>query len=220
MEDEASRSATRKSIEAHFENIEQGLELLDDLDRGDHSVEAVLLCCCYLEAIGKEFYGRDEPSNQVFVRVLREHSSMDIFGRIEPSYLISRLENKVRWKRELAIDIGGRLQEKPPRENYPCEGEFHEWAKEFLRAPQLEKLRGELWRGTIAAMLYREIRSALVHGLASRSLPFALAFPDMQHYGEPAPRIDFAVLFEALRRVLQSARNVSLSSGKFFDQDF
>lgn len=86
-----------------------------------------------------------------------------------------------------------------------------------LKAHELAWIKSELWRGTLAAIAYSRLRIPSVHGFRSVD---AVSFEGTTFRGEPVPDIDFEMLHARLRRIAAAARELSLSSGKWFGHDY
>jgi len=80
--------------------------------------------------------------------------------------------------------------------------------------PKADKrtLVGKLWRYSVAAICYKAMRNAAVHGLGAGPLSFSKTFYD----GDPGFRLDFGVLHEALQHIGEHVAKASISKGEWF----
>ena len=97
-------------LEPWLEEIEKQIEFLSELYTNQHRDEALTLCCCYIEALGKYFYGPDNKrSHWCFVCVLKEFGANKIFCYIHPKQLLNYLKkpyNKKLYKEKLKYLVG------------------------------------------------------------------------------------------------------------------
>ena len=85
-----------------------------------------------------------------------------------------------------------------------------------LTTQELERLKNELWRGTLASIVYSWIRNPAVHGFGC----LGVSFSNTTFQGHPVPAIGFQMLRNCLTRIARVARDRSLSTGKWFGHDF
>ena len=88
-------------------------------------------------------------------------------------------------------------------------------AEPSLTEEQAAWLRGELWRGTLAGLVYSDMRSVAVkQGLVSQ-----LFLSKSTRHGEPVPPLELDLLLPALRRIAAAVRKLSVDSGRWFGND-
>jgi hypothetical protein len=206
---EKIRKAKLSAIERFFEKWEQRVGFLLELFASGHEEEALLLACCYIEALGNALYWDARGSNYNFVRVLKEHSGEERFQHIHPQQLRIGLA-EARQKR--VQKIGNTLDKvlgKFDRKLY-TEDEILALLSSHVDASELEELKQNLWRGTLAAFAYQRIRSEHVHTVSG---PIAFMPSD----GTDLP--DFLLLYGALQRIFQAAMERSVTSVRWFGHD-
>jgi len=210
-----NESAKREFIEAYFSNLEQRIKFTESLyEEQKAEPEALLLCCCYIEGIGNCLYPDETGSTKTFVRVLREHAGEPFLLSVHPRRLAEALPQKDSATAELAELIMNSWGAAPFE--LLNEDDFIERARVSMSPDQLTALRREVWRGTIAALAYGEVRGRLVHRLGA-GIP--IGFDQSRWEGGPPPEIDFPLLYRALSRVFEHSRQVSLSSNNWFGID-
>ncbi len=206
-----NESAKGRFIEAYFFNLERRIKLTKSLyEKQDAKPEALLLCCCYIEGIGNWFYS-EQGATETFVRVLRERGDEPFLLSVHPKRLAEALPKNDSRTMGLATSVMT-LWGLPPFELL-SENDFISRASNSLSSPQLEILEREVWRGTIAALTYGEVRGRLVHSLGA-GIP--ISFDQSTWRGNPAPPIDFQLLYGVLGRIFAYAKQISLSTNKFF----
>lgn len=215
-EREQNRRAKLQFIEAYFRDLEQRSDFLLDLIKTDHRAEALLLCGCYIEGLGNNLYWPDERSAWNFIRVLREHGGEEVLGHIHVKQLRNGLADaKSKLVQRIGQKLNGVLTAAEGR--LYTEQEILALVEPAITADELETLRRNLWRGTLAALAYRRIRSPLVHELSTRQ---GVSFDRTTFRGEPVPDLDLRILYPALRRILQAMRGLSLASERWYGHDF
>ncbi len=204
-------AAKKEFIEAFFDELQQRVDLTGKLAR-DFGNEARLLCCCHIEGLGNWLNPNlaGGPA-RVFVKVVADHGG-------DPRLLLvlpKRLADSLPWKSAspaVAAEIQGALAALPRDQAY-TESEFLAALPPTTTADALSFVSREVWRGTVASIAYEHIRSSGVHWLGSSS---GVSFSGTTHHGTPLETVDYEMLRGALDRILGHAREVSISSGKWF----
>ena len=221
--DDENRRAKLEMIQAYFESEIDGLEkrvaFLQELVDCGRIKEARLLVVCYIEGIANYLYGGEGQSRRNFVRVLEEHGADDFLQRIHPQHLTDELLQKI------LPQLPKALQECLPEKlelalgavtNELCsKQQIEKHLSAHFQDPDLERVRPELWRGTVASIAYEWFRSKAVHRLGA--VPVVMSQTNLD--GHPAPRIDFAQLYPPLQRIVEASKALSLETGKWFGKD-
>lgn len=209
--DDSGRDAKAFFIRAYFEDLARRSAFLTELAETGHEKDALLLCCCYIEGIANHLYWPDSQSKQNFVRVLAEHGQCEVLRWIHPDRLRRSLD-------DVPADMRSRLASalKDTESRLYSPDEIGGLLSRSLTGEEAGKVRGQLWRGTVAAVAYEHIRSQFVHWLGG---PNGVTFDDTTFKGAPVPRIDFSLLQRALTHILQAAKRVSLSTNKWYGHD-
>lgn len=215
-EKEENRKAKLQSIEAYFEDLERRSDFLDKLDTKGHRSEGLLLCCCYIEALGGNLYWPDGRSARNFVRLLKEHGGEEVLWHIHPKQLRIGLTDA---RSKLVQGIGQKLDKVlAGAEGRLCtEEQILTLVEPFLTADELDTLKQNLWRGTLAALVYGRVRGPLVHQLSTRH---GVSLDQTIFKGELVPDLDARILYPVLRRVIRGTKELSLASGKWYGHDF
>jgi hypothetical protein len=71
---------------------------LKELYDGNHTDEALMLCCCYIEALGSRQYHDTHRKWKKYCRILEEFSGNNLFALIHPKQLRNILMEKKLFK--------------------------------------------------------------------------------------------------------------------------
>ncbi len=83
-------------------------------------------------------------------------------------------------------------------------------ARPALDPDRFNDLEKNLWRGTVASIVYSGFRSAAVHELGAIPLYFdGVTFNEKQ-----APEVDFPRLYRALRRISKEVKKIKLAEAR------
>ncbi len=196
-------------IQAYFDDLEKRIAFLKELYEGNHSDEALLLCCCYIEALGSRQY--DDPNRKAknYYRILEEFSGNNLFTLIHPKQLRNVLKDKPLFKPNITqidkiIDGFGKeliLQKVVSDSLSPV-----------ITVNQLNWLNDNLFKGTMAAISYEGVRSELVHDISAPNLIFTEATIE----GKPVPDMNFDVLYPALMNIFDSLKEISLKTNRWY----
>jgi hypothetical protein len=202
-------------IEAYFDDLKQRVDLLPNLYAEGYTNEALLLCCCYIEGLGASLYWPDEASARNFVRILEEYGSEEMLSYIHPRQLLSVLEARVptlyqRISDRLAAAFATSQDALRTRE------EVVTLMHHQLTHEETQHLKNHLWRGTLASLVYSNLRSPLVHRLGAS--PILLSQTTFR--GQPVPILDFTLLYPRLIEILDRARKLSVTANSWFGHDF
>lgn len=202
-------------IEAYFDDLRQRVDLLPKLHAAGYENEALLLCCCYIEGLGSSLYWPEEASARNFVHILGEHGSEAILWRIHPRQLLNALQARVP---KLYSRISDQLVAAFATDENALrtKEEIVALVNDRLSAEEMQQLTKQFWRGTLANLVYSNIRSPLVHGLGAS--PILLSRTTL--HGQPVPVLDFILLYPQLTEILGKVRELSITANSWFGHDF
>ncbi len=201
-----------KLIESGLKSLEAKTDFLGELFKDGRKDEALTLCCCYIEAAGNNRYGKDN-NRKHFVKILKEHGGEEVLSVIHPKHM----KDKLLELKGLKI-IGGKVAGvlvKAFGHLYTDE-EMINLSMPVLDQSELTKLSKNLWRGTLAAIVYEDIRSPLVH----RAMAPNYYFSTTTFKGEPVAFPDFDLLFSAWERILSEMKDYSLRTVTWMGSTF
>lgn len=203
-------------IKAFFNDRQKKIDFLLELKVQGHSFEALLLCCCYIDGLASSLYWPAKKSEKHFVRVLECHGEKEIFAYIHTMQLKNFLESsEARKSKPILKKVANKLDVN--KNILHTKNNMLSIVRDVLESSEYEWLEERLWHGTVAAIIYSEIRCQLVHNLSTRD---HVSFNRTTFNGEPIPRIDFDFMYPVLQRILKKAIETSLTSGKWYGHDF
>ena len=181
-------------IKAYFDDMEMRISFLKDLSNGGHMNEALMLCCCYIEALGSRQYHDSDRKAKNYSKILEEYSGNEIFALIHPKQLKNVLTNKKLFNANFSqiepiIDRFGNtlIQQKVVADKL----------LPVITAEQLNWLNDNIFKGTIAAISYERVRSKLVHDISTSNFTFSAT----EYAGKPVPDLNFSLLYPALSNI-------------------
>jgi hypothetical protein len=216
LSDKGSLAAAKQAVMGeYFDKWAQRMAFLDQLAASDHADEALLLACCYIDALANNLYPGDEGSHRKFVRVLSEHSNNSVFAAVYPPEILAFLASRdASWAKQFHDRLASHLKSLVG----PLLGEdaFLGALQPPLNAQECEHLRRHLWRGTIASVLYTHVRSEAVHNFPPMNVVFGVSV----FGGEPMRDLNYHLVGPAAKAVLTVCHDISLSTGKYYGHDF
>ena len=181
-----------------FDRAERRCCFLKELYDSDHKKEALLLCLCYIDGLACYGWPEIRGSKRRFVHVLARHGGDATLADISPSWLLRALRQLKSYK-ALAGEIEPVLGGVEGRLHQP--NEILNLLRPDITADEVKRLSKELWRGSLAAIAYEELRCALVHELFAVD---GIRFEPRDSPGE-ALTLDFRMLYRYLQRLLPIA---------------
>jgi hypothetical protein len=203
--------AKRQFMTSFFDNLDEKVTFLEQLFEQERKDEARMLCVCYLDGLSNWLHQTSMFLSKNFAVELSTHSGNANFSLLMPEWLLSSLP----WgnaHRGWVPQIKTALRTLPAREAILP----HELVRQVAPAithDQLNWLKDEMWRGSVAKAVYDRIRSPNVHWLGSAD---GLVFDGYTYLGRPLPRVDFPMLHQALKKLAVHARSISMSTDKWF----
>lgn len=218
-----NHKAKLEFIRAFFDDLDAKIAFLDDLHKKGHRDEAQVLCACYIDWLSSALYWPEECNNFNFVRVLKEHGGEDIFSYIHPKMLEDSLHKKInrnpskpnrKWA-EIIRKVSPALQRAQVR--FYKDLEIVDLLTPLANSSEIEAIKNELWRGTFAAIVYYQFRIPSVHGLGPSD---GITFDKSTFKGKPVLAIEFSMMKDCLKRIAHIARQITVSTGKWFGHDY
>lgn len=195
-------------IQTYFDNLEKRIAFLKELYDGNHTDEALMLCCCYIEALGSRQSHDSDRKAKNYYRILEEHCDNKLFTLIHPKQLRNVLMSQKLFKANIT-------QIKPIIDGFGKELILQEVVFDSLSPvitkDQVNWLNDNLFKGTMAAISYERVRSDLVHDISTSNLTFNETIFD----GKPVPDMNFELLYPALMNIFHSLKEISLKTNKW-----
>lgn len=210
--------ARHSLIEAYFKHLESKLETIRAISEISEE-EALMLCCCHLEALGARQYQEveytDPPRKAIlnysksaaFTKVLAEHSRYSFWDKIHPigllSYLPKLFDPDMQDYMIALGEIGYELRE----EDFVIKAVSHL----FRNSKQREWFENHCHKGSLGNIAYSKVRSEIVHNITHQPISF-----DAKWQGERLPDIEYSLMIECLENVISSLKASSLETRRFW----
>lgn len=207
MEDDMATNAF--FIEAYFRDLENRVTFLEELNRTGHRNEALLLCCCYIEALGSRQSSEPKSKAKNYCSILVQYGENEIWSMLHPKQIQAVLSEKKLFNNafrtvEPLIDAIGNQLISPL--------ELLGILMPSLNAAQQRWLQENIYKGSMANISYEHIRSALVHDISASDISFSAT----QYKGNPLPNIDWDLLYPSLQKIVATLKNEALLTGKWW----
>lgn len=195
-------------IRAFFEAFGCRIERLPKLFAESFGDEAFTLCVMYIDRLASGHYGGDGNSHRSFSSALRELGGDPLFAMLHPRVLLEKAK-------EFCPDAVPLLESTVKM--HPSALLEEVALAQAIRNSNLNesikhKLRDNLWRASIASICYSRIRGQLVHGPGGGPL----SFDQSDYKGQKGVRVDFRLLHEALLRIYDHIKAMSLENAEWF----
>jgi len=196
-------------IEAYFDDLEERIEFLNQLNQGGRKDEALMLCCCYIEAIGSRKYYHSDRKGKNFAKILEKASENTLFSMIHPAKLLGVLKCIKLFKKDL-------VKIEPLIEKYgktlQSQEEVLSNLQPVMSPAQITWCGDNFFKGTIAAITYDLVRSELVHDISIGEVTFSETIVN----GKLVPDLNFDLLFPALVNIFLYIKNESMNKNKWY----
>jgi len=198
-----------KTIDANFRSLEEKISFLDELFRNGHSDEALHLCCCYIEAMGNNYYsGMGFGNKKCFVKIIQEYGDDELLCAVHPARLLKSPEMLKFTDVDILLSkVKGRVF---------SEKEVLELCAQVLELDDFIQLEQNLWRGTLAAIAYEELRNFLVHF----SKTVNISFFNTTYRNNTVPDLNFERLYPVLQNILRQMKELSKQTGTWMGRPF
>ena len=197
-----------------FEVLHKNIGSLMTLNDNGHDEEARLLCVVYIDRLANWLQYPEKGSAQRFSRALMKYGGNErLFSLILPKWLMKVLP----WSsapgglKRAKVALAAAIASLSPDEMFPLD-EFLNYVRPQLPAAQVTWLERDVWRGSIAYLVYRRVR---VPGVHERGLNYDLSFVTTFR-GDPIPPADFHNLHAALVSLAAHAKQVAETTGRVF----
>jgi hypothetical protein len=179
------------------------IEFLPDLLRQGHADESLILCCCYIEAIGKWLCKSESSSRETFAKALIRYGRNEVFSRVNPVRLLSELQSigSVGDDSDAFKQITAKLSHAfaALQDRFYPEKEIRSICKPVLEEREFLILDGSLWMGSLAGLAHGITRCEGIQDGVMRIGGFNEAV------------LDCRLFHPALKHIFESARRLILS---------
>lgn len=175
------------------------IAFLEELFQKGHADEALILCCCYINSVGTWFHGAGAGDEETFAKALLRYSENEVFGRMNPRFLLSMLcrkENLARWG-----DVPDKLRPAFAgfRDGFYPPEEITAVCRQVLSDEEFTALERFSWAGSLACFAYGITRC---EGVQNGAVP-------VRGCGDTG--LDFALFHPALKRIFERARRLIMA---------
>jgi len=201
-------------IRAYFDEEERKVAALSQLAASGYADEALVLCLVYIDRLTQKLCWPSDKTGSNFVRALADFGEDPELPLIHPKQLVFALKRlSPSWQ-----PLAAALEQRFPGPSYDLltPAAFEALASGALTQQQLSTLRGELWRGTVAAIAYYWLRNPAVHGIGPSP---ELTFSSTTVGGAPAQSLNLGRLTTAVTHLLAEARRRSEATNQWFGDD-
>lgn len=207
MDEKAAAKA--QLIKAYFDDLQNRIAFLAELYEMGRKNEALMLCCCYIEALGSRQSPEPERKAKNYCSVLAEHGQNEIWRLVHPRQLKNVLASNGLFRdafdvvEPLIDDFGAQLIE-PEQVRAKLDPAFS--------GQQRGWIDDNLFKATIAYISYDRIRSELVHDISAPSISFS----ETSYKGNPVPDLTFEMLYDSLRHIVNVSQERAISTNKWW----
>lgn len=196
-------------IKAYFDDLEGRIAFLKQLHQDGHRDEALMLCCCYIEAIGSRKHYQSDRKAKNYAKILEEESGNPLFSLVHPQQILCVLKGTKSFKNDMK-----RIE--PLIENFgkalQTQTIVFDTLSPMLSEDQKKWLLDNLFKGTIAAISYDMVRSELVHDISAGNVTFS----ETTVNSAPVPDLNFDLLYPALLNIFVQVKNKSIETNSWY----
>lgn len=196
-------------IQAYFDDLEKRITFLKELYDGNHTDEALMLCCCYIEALGSRQYNENGKAKKNYCKILFAFSGNNIFALVHPKQLKNVLAAKPLFKTH--INQINPIVDRFGKELIPHQ-DVIDCLTPVITEEQKDWLHANFFKGTMAAISYEKVRSDLVHDISTLNLTFSETTID----GKTVPDMNFELLYPALMKIFNNLKEISLTANTWY----
>lgn len=207
------QKAKLEFIKAFHNEAEIRIEFLTRLHKEKHHQEALTLCLTYIDSFAQWLCWPSSASGKNFVNVVVDFGGNSLMGLIHPLQATRAFENlKSSWE-----DISIKIREvfAGPEYELISKDDFLAKLNTSLGVEEMDKLKTECWRGTLAATAYYFLRNPSVHSFGASEISFS----GTVYQGKRISNIGFVALYDILKNIHNELRNRSESSVQWFGND-
>lgn len=197
-------------IEAYFKHLQELVEFLPKLHAEGRKCEALLLCCCYIEALGSRKLNDLDAKAKNYCTILSEEGDNEIWPLIHPKQLkdvlltnglfneqFSTLERHIDGFDSELIDPKKLLTNL----DSSLTGEQRSWFQD------------NIFKCSMAMISYERIRCQLVHDIEAET---SISFSATKYNGEPVPKLNFKMHYSSLKKIAAASKRKAESTNKLW----
>lgn len=204
----------REVIASFFDDVDTRVAFLSEIARTGHKPEAMTLCLTYIDSFAQWLCWPATSSGRNFVEAVMQFGGDPLMPLAHPLQAIRAFgTTKAPWK-----DLAKRIQDTFPGPSYELltTPALVDALRPRLTNIELERLRAEVWRTTIAHLTYQHLRNPSVHAFGGSG---GIWLSQTTHEGAPVPPIELQQLLGCVRGLVTEARRRSEETGQWFGND-
>ena len=205
---DANQEAKHRFITVFFDDAEERIVILDELAGTGYEREALTLCLTYIDSFAQWLCWPLSSTGHNFVKAVIQFGGDTLMGLVHPSQAICVFSQmKSPWKtlaERIAHAFPGPVCELLPVSHF----------EQVLGLTPTE--RAEVWRATIANIVYQHLRNPSVHGFRGSG---GIILSQTTYQGQPVPIIGFPQLKSCAWGLVAEARRRSEANGEWFGND-
>jgi hypothetical protein len=209
-----NQEAKLSFIRAFLDEANTRVGFLEELANTGHKPEAMTLCLVYIDRFAQYLCWPQTLAGRNFVDALVQFGGDPLMGLAHPLQAVRAFEAMNEpWK-----TLAGRIKVAfpgPSHELLPT-STFEEALKEYLTPLQLMQLKPELWRATIANVVYQHLRNPAIHGFGSTG---GIILSQTTWNGQAVPELGLSLLKTCALGLIVEARKRSEANGQWFGND-
>ncbi len=195
-------------IQAYFNDLQQRTAFLAELHSKGRKDEALMLCCCYIEALGNRESSDLDLKAKNYCTILSDKGGNEIWRQIHPKQIKNVLFKNKFFKEQLStletqIDYFGSQLIEP--QVLLAQLDPH------INVKQRSWFQDHIFKGSMANISYERIRCELVHDITGGSISFS----ETAYKGNPVPDIDFETLYASLNTILAISQSEAISTNSW-----
>lgn len=209
-----NQKVKREVIAAFFDNAEARVAFLSELDQMGHEPEAMTLCLTYIDSFAQWLCWPATSSGRNFVEAVIQFGGEPLMSLAHPLQAISVFGSmKAPWKA-----LAERITHTFPGPSYELvpTAAFVDAVAARLTRFEVEQLRQEVWRATIASVTYQHLRNPSVHAFGASD---GIWLSHTTYHGSSVPTLGFHQLLRCVRGLVAEARRRSEANGQWFGND-
>jgi len=213
MNMDKNQESKHEYIRAFHDNAERRIDFLVRLDNDNHRYEALTLCLCYIDSFSQWLCWPSFESGKNFVDAIVKFGGNQLMGLVHPLQSIRLFEKmKPSWQQ---ISIKIKKVFPGPKNELISKGNFIKKLNTILTTEELNNLKSECWRGTLAAIAYYSLRNPSVHSFGASELSFSGTL----YQGKVISGLGFVELQQILKNIHHELRRRSESNNQWFGND-
>lgn len=209
-----NQKAKRSFITAFFDDAEARIAFLSELAAAGHEREAMTLCLTYIDSFAQWLCWPSTATGRNFVEAVTQFGGDTLMGLAHPLQAIRAFSRmQLPWKalaERIAHAFPGPVHELLPTQL------FEEALVHHLTPAELTQLMPEVWRVTIANVVYQHLRNPSVHGFGAGG---GIILSQTTYHGQPVPILGFSQLKNCAWGLVAEARGRSEANWEWFGND-